>query len=129
MVTSIDFLGPINTYVYYNNKNKVYAYSLMKNFYIGKHRKHPGGRGNAGGQHHHRINFDKYHPGYFGKVFLELILKSIFYIHNFDINYGRGKGKEGEGEKLFQGYLRFSVWGNLKHQNKNFYFNPLMPMV
>lgn len=35
---------------------------------IGKHRKHPGGRGNAGGQHHHRINFDKFHPGYFGKV-------------------------------------------------------------
>ncbi|KAK7822476.1 hypothetical protein U0070_001643 [Myodes glareolus] len=35
---------------------------------IGKHRKHPGGRGNAGGVHHHRINFDKYHPGYFGKV-------------------------------------------------------------
>merc|ERR1712224_720471 len=24
--------------------------------------------GNSGGQHHHRINFDKYHPGYFGKV-------------------------------------------------------------
>lgn len=22
----------------------------------------------AGGQHHHRINLDKYHPGYFGKV-------------------------------------------------------------
>ena len=35
---------------------------------IGKHRKHPAGRGNAGGQHHHRILFDKYHPGYFGKV-------------------------------------------------------------
>lgn len=35
---------------------------------IGKHRKHPSGRGNAGGQHHRRINFDKYHPGYFGKV-------------------------------------------------------------
>merc|ERR1711868_105731 len=31
-------------------------------------RKHPGGRGNAGGQHHHRTLFDKYHPGYFGKV-------------------------------------------------------------
>merc|ERR1712188_19021 len=25
-------------------------------------------RGNAGGQHHHRIIMDKYHPGYFGKV-------------------------------------------------------------
>ncbi|KAG8992066.1 60S ribosomal protein L28 [Tulasnella sp. JGI-2019a] len=35
---------------------------------VGKHRKHPGGRGLAGGAHHHRINFDKYHPGYFGKV-------------------------------------------------------------
>jgi large subunit ribosomal protein L27Ae len=35
---------------------------------IGKHRNHPGGRGNAGGQHHHRILMDKFHPGYFGKV-------------------------------------------------------------
>jgi len=35
---------------------------------VGKHRKHPGGRGNAGGLHHHRTNWDKYHPGYFGKV-------------------------------------------------------------
>lgn len=35
---------------------------------IGKKRKHPSGRGNAGGQHHHRILFDKFHPGYFGKV-------------------------------------------------------------
>jgi large subunit ribosomal protein L27Ae len=35
---------------------------------VGKHRSHPGGRGNAGGQHHHRTNMDKYHPGYFGKV-------------------------------------------------------------
>eukprot|EP01024_Parvocaulis_polyphysoides_P042326 TRINITY_DN38725_c0_g1_i1.p1 TRINITY_DN38725_c0_g1~~TRINITY_DN38725_c0_g1_i1.p1 ORF type:complete len:322 (+),score=39.14 TRINITY_DN38725_c0_g1_i1:5-970(+) len=35
---------------------------------IGKHRKHPGGRGNAGGQHHHRLLFDRFHPGYFGKV-------------------------------------------------------------
>merc|ERR1712050_609261 len=34
---------------------------------VGQHRKHPGGRGNAGGQHHQRINYFKYHPGYFGK--------------------------------------------------------------
>uniref|UniRef100_A0A2I2YDB7 Large ribosomal subunit protein uL15 n=1 Tax=Gorilla gorilla gorilla TaxID=9595 RepID=A0A2I2YDB7_GORGO len=32
-----------------------------------KHQKHPGGHGNAGGTHHHRISFNKYHPGYFGK--------------------------------------------------------------
>merc|ERR1711870_58012 len=35
---------------------------------VGKNRKHPGGRGLAGGQHHLRTNMDKYHPGYFGKV-------------------------------------------------------------
>jgi len=35
---------------------------------VGKHRKHHSGRGNAGGLLHHRINFDKYHPGYFGKI-------------------------------------------------------------
>ena len=41
---------------------------MKESWLLGKHRKHPGGRGNAGGMHHHRINFDKYHPGYFGKV-------------------------------------------------------------
>ena len=35
---------------------------------VGKHRKHPAGRGNAGGMHYQMLNFDKYHPGYFGKV-------------------------------------------------------------
>ncbi|GCA62205.1 ribosomal protein L15 [Kipferlia bialata] len=34
---------------------------------VGKHRKHSSGRGKAGGFHHMRINFDKYHPGVFGK--------------------------------------------------------------
>ena len=34
---------------------------------IGKHRKHPGGRGNAGAEHHHRILMWKYHPGHIGK--------------------------------------------------------------
>merc|ERR1712189_61803 len=44
---------------------------------VGKHRKHPGGRGNAGGQHHHRILFDKYHPGYFGKVGMRFFHKAM----------------------------------------------------
>ncbi|KAI5065289.1 hypothetical protein GOP47_0019984 [Adiantum capillus-veneris] len=42
---------------------------------IGKHKKHPGGRGNAGGMHHHCILFHKYHPRYFGKV-------GMRYFHN-----------------------------------------------
>ncbi len=47
---------------------------------VGKHRKHAGGRGLAGGQHHHRIHFDKYHPGYFGKVGMrEFHLKKNLY--------------------------------------------------
>ncbi|KAF8819758.1 ribosomal protein RPL27A [Cardiosporidium cionae] len=35
---------------------------------VGKHRKHPGGRGNAGGLTHHRSLFNRYHPGYYSKV-------------------------------------------------------------
>ena len=35
---------------------------------VGKHRKHPSGRGVSGGLTHHSINFNKYHPGYFQKV-------------------------------------------------------------
>ncbi|XP_054444405.1 60S ribosomal protein L27a-like [Pteronotus mesoamericanus] len=42
---------------------------------ISKHRKHPGGRGNAGGLHHHRINFNKYDPGHFGKGGVRFHLK------------------------------------------------------
>merc|ERR1711959_265742 len=53
---------------------------------IGKHRKHPGGRGNAGGQHHHRISFDKYHPGYFGKVGMRYLHKSRSKLHRNIIN-------------------------------------------
>ncbi|KCZ77632.1 hypothetical protein H311_01352, partial [Anncaliia algerae PRA109] len=34
---------------------------------VGKHRKHPSGRGKAGGMHHLRTLFDKYHPDHFGK--------------------------------------------------------------
>lgn len=35
---------------------------------VGKHRKHPGGRGKAGGLTHHRTLMDRFHPGYFGKL-------------------------------------------------------------
>jgi hypothetical protein len=45
-----------------------YVLTELSSSRVGKHRKHPGGRGMAGGQHHHRTNLDKYHPGYFGKV-------------------------------------------------------------
>lgn len=34
---------------------------------VGKHRKHPGGRGKCGGMTHHKTLFSKYHPDYFGK--------------------------------------------------------------
>ena len=45
-----------------NLKLTVYSHGC-----VGKHRKHPSGRGNACGQHHHRIMFNKFYPGYFGK--------------------------------------------------------------
>ncbi|CAG8584779.1 7498_t:CDS:2 [Ambispora gerdemannii] len=53
---------------------------------IGKHRKHPGGRGLAGGQHHHRTNMDKYHPGYFGKVGMRYFHKTQNKFHKPVVN-------------------------------------------
>jgi large subunit ribosomal protein L27Ae len=53
---------------------------------VGKHRKHPGGRGLAGGQHHHRINFDMFHPGYFGKVGMRHFHKTQNQYFNNTIN-------------------------------------------
>lgn len=34
---------------------------------VGKHRKHPGGRGKCGGLTHHRTLFQRFHPDFFGK--------------------------------------------------------------
>ncbi|KAI5171552.1 large subunit ribosomal protein L27Ae [Nematocida sp. LUAm3] len=34
---------------------------------VGKHRKHPGGRGKCGGLTHHRTLFERFHPDFFGK--------------------------------------------------------------
>merc|ERR1711879_362627 len=56
---------------------------------IGKHRKHPGGRGKAGGQHHHLINFDKYHLGYFGKVGMRYYYKTQYKIYRNILNLNR----------------------------------------
>lgn len=53
---------------------------------VGKHRHHPGGRGNAGGQHHHRILMDKYHPGYFGKVGMRYFHKTQQQFHRPSVN-------------------------------------------
>ena len=67
---------------------------------IGKHRKHPGGCGNAGGQHHHRINFDKYHPGYFGKVGMRSF-HDIKHRHVWPtVNIGKGQYRVKAAEKL-----------------------------
>merc|ERR1712224_1123846 len=38
---------------------------------VGKHRKHPGGRGSSAGQHHHRISFSACERRYFGKFGLK----------------------------------------------------------
>ncbi|PAV77764.1 hypothetical protein WR25_22737 [Diploscapter pachys] len=55
---------------------------------VGKHRKHPGGRGKCGGQHHQRINRDKYHPGYFGKVGMRVfhLNKNLYYCPTVNVD-------------------------------------------
>merc|ERR1711907_304594 len=44
------------------------------------------GRGNAGGQHHQRINFYKYHPGYFGKSGIRVYRKHNNRSYNPTVN-------------------------------------------
>ncbi|KAK4046090.1 hypothetical protein ACM66B_003883 [Microbotryomycetes sp. NB124-2] len=52
----------------FNKTRKLRGHVSAGHGRVGKHRKHPGGRGLAGGLRHHRTNFDKYHYGYFGKL-------------------------------------------------------------
>merc|ERR1712230_153746 len=56
---------------------------------VGKHRKHSGGRGNAGGQHHHRILFNKWHPGYFGKKGMRTFHENKHNQFNPEVNIDR----------------------------------------
>ncbi|OWF47954.1 60S ribosomal protein L27a [Mizuhopecten yessoensis] len=98
---------------------------------IGKHRKHPGGRGNAGGQHHHRINFDKYHPGYFGKVGMRYFHKTMnkFFCPTVNVdklwslvsqqtrdNYANNKEKAPVIDVIRAGYFKVLGKGNLPKQ-------------
>ena len=52
----------------FKKSRKLRGHESMGYGRVGKHRKSPGGHGNAGGMHHQRTWFDRYHPGYFGKV-------------------------------------------------------------
>ena len=56
---------------------------------VGKHRKHPAGRGNAGGFHHQRTWFDQNHPGYFGKCGQRYFHKTKQQFHKPSINLER----------------------------------------
>merc|ERR1712083_842798 len=68
IVTDIKGTIPNNMTTRLHKNRKKRGHKSAGHGRVGKHRKHPSGRGMAGGQHHHRILFDKYHPGYFGKV-------------------------------------------------------------
>ena len=66
----------------FHKSRKLRGQESMGKGRVGKHRKSPGGHGNAGGLTHHRSWFDRYHPGYFGKVgmrHLHLIKSREFY--------------------------------------------------
>ena len=53
---------------------------------IGKHRKHSGGRGNAGGLTHMRTAMDRYHPGYFGKIGMRFFHMKRNKLHSPSVN-------------------------------------------
>ena len=53
---------------------------------VGRHRKHSGGRGNAGGLTHNRTAMDRYHPGYFGKKGIRVFALQRNKLHSPTIN-------------------------------------------
>eukprot|EP00919_Chromeraceae_sp_WS-2016_P039914 GHVR01095184.1.p1 GENE.GHVR01095184.1~~GHVR01095184.1.p1 ORF type:complete len:148 (+),score=22.97 GHVR01095184.1:1962-2405(+) len=53
---------------------------------VGKHRKHSGGRGLAGGLTHMRTAMDRYHPGYFGKIGMRFFHLKRNKLHSPSIN-------------------------------------------
>ena len=64
----------------------------------------------AGGQHHHRTNLDKYHPGYFGKVGMRYFhkLQNQFWkpVINLDkvrekLRRGQIAEEEGDGKRVW----------------------------
>ena len=55
-----EFSDGVATVIFEANMNSYTNIIIAGKGRIGKHRKHPGGRGKAGGQHHHRTNLDKY---------------------------------------------------------------------
>lgn len=57
--TSIVSPTPLAMPTRFSNTRKHRGHVSAGHGRVGKHRKHPGGRGLAGGQHHHRTNFDK----------------------------------------------------------------------
>merc|ERR1712189_136658 len=82
---SLQWLPQINMATNKKKTRKLRGHVSHGHGRVGKHRKHPGGR-NAGGQHHHRILFDKYHPGYFGKVGMRFFHKTMNKFHCPTIN-------------------------------------------
>ena len=56
----------------------------------------------AGGQHHHRTNLDKYHPGYFGKVGMRYFHKLQNHFWKPSINLDKVSDCESSG-RFFSG--------------------------
>lgn len=56
---------------------------------VGRHRKHSGGRGNAGGLTHNRTAMDRYHPGFFGKKGIRVFNLQRNRLHFPSINIDR----------------------------------------
>jgi ribosomal protein L15 len=64
----------------------------------------------AGGQHHHRTNLDKYHPGYFGKVGMRYFHKTQnkFWKPVVNLDKVRSEGNLERGDTL----LFYYFWGD-----------------
>merc|ERR1711948_9442 len=87
------------------------------------HRKHPGGCGNSGGQHHHRINFDKvgmrnFHLIKHGKVTPSINVERLWSLvsEQTRLYYAENTGKAPVIDVMKAGYMKVLGKGVLPEQ-------------
>ena len=85
----------------------------------------------AGGQHHHRTNLDKYHPGYFGKVGMRYFhqVKNHFWkpVINLDKvseeQFNLGSTVHGDRNTKLNSYLSLQLWSLVPVEKRDEYLS------
>ena len=75
----------------------------------------------AGGQHHHRTNVDKYHPGYFGKVGMRYFHRTHQQFWKPTINLDKACAREFSSLRKLNANLSTQLWSLIPSEQRDEY--------